>query len=140
MVGNTIPVIGRFGLVQANGTSVAYFQGGTENWSGKNIREYTCKSPGSGGQWPDPNACAAGNQDLTIDVDALYVGNTYATLFKNGAVVTVVWAPNGSSDGNPKITCSMLMKNVKVVHKQDKYSVLSLSFEAAGEPTVGVWP
>jgi hypothetical protein len=29
---------------------------------------------------------------------------------------------------------------LKVVQKQDKYSVLSLSFEAAGEPTVGVWP
>ena len=136
MVGNTIPVIGRFGLVQVDGTSIAYFQGYKSNWSSKNIREYVCNS--SGGQWPA--VCASGNQDLTADVDALYVGNTYTSLFKTGAIVSVILAPNGSSGGNPKITCPMLIKNVSVTQKQDKYSVLNLSFEAAGEPTVGVWP
>ena len=50
---------------------------------------------------------ASGNQSNTFKASALFVPSLYAALLNdvlNGTVVTVIWGPQGTTTGNPKIT------------------------------------
>ena len=120
---NSSPQIGRIGLIQINGATVGYFQGYTAKESAKNVKEYCCQSTN-----PDwPAVAFSGNKDYKIDVDALYVDNSYHVLLETGVPVTVILGPVGSSGGNPKITIPCLISDVSDTVKQEKVTTYKVS-------------
>lgn len=134
---NQIPQIGRIALIQVNGVTVAYAQGYTAKETAKNIKEYCLANTGTGGDWPA--VAAPGNKDYTIDINALYVDNTYHNLIEQGAVVTAVLGPVGSSGGNTKITVPCLISSVEDTVAQEKITSMKVSMESTGQPTSGTW-
>ena len=134
---NTQPQIGRIAIVQygPGPTTIGYAQGYTAKESEKNVIEY-CLG-GTGSDWPAVGF--AGNKTYEIDIDALYVDNTYHNLIEQNAQINVVLGPVGSSGGNPKITVPCLIKSVNDTVAQGKVTVYKLSLESVGAPTNGTW-
>jgi hypothetical protein len=134
---NTIPQLGRIAIVQVSNVTVAYAQGYSVKESAKVITEYSLTPSGSGGDWP--NLGVSGNKKATITIDALYVDNTYVTMFETGAAVTVICGPVGSSGGNPKDTYSTIVADVETVVKHENVTALKVSLEVIAAPIHSTW-
>jgi hypothetical protein len=135
---NQIPQIGRIAIVQINSTTVGYAQGYTYNPSLSVVKEWVLEPSGTPATgWPQ--VAGAGQKTASIDIDALYVDNTYLTLFEAMATVTVILGPVGSSGGNTKITCTGYITKTSISVKQSAISTLKISIEVTAAPTVGTW-
>jgi hypothetical protein len=132
---NTTPAIGRIAIVQVNSTTVAYAQGYNIKESAKAVKEYTLAT--SGGDWPSVGF--SGNKDAKIDIDALYVDNTYVSLLEAGTQINIVCGPAGSSGGNPKDTYPCVLTDVSISVKHDNITVMKISAEIVAAPTHGTW-
>ncbi len=132
---NIIPQIGRIALVQIDGETIGYAQGYSAKETSKNIKEYVLAN--SGGDWPAVSA--SGNKDYQIDIDGLYVDNSYHVTLEAGTTVTVILGPVGSSGGNPKITVPCLISSITDTVQQAKITTYKLSLETTGAPTNDTW-
>ena len=95
------PVLSRLAVVQIGGTAIGFLTDFTTDIKAEVIKEYVCQSA------PTPAFLASGNQSNTFKASALFVPSLYAALLNdvlNGTVVTVIWGPQGTTTGNPKIT------------------------------------
>jgi hypothetical protein len=135
---NSTPQVGRIAIVQINNTTVAYAQGYNVDESVSIIKEHVLEPAGTPSTgWPA--IAGAGQKTGSISIDALYVDNTYMTLFEAMASVTVICGPVGSSGGNPKDTYTCLISKVQTTVKQSAITVLKIDLEIIAVPVHSTW-
>jgi hypothetical protein len=134
---NTKPRIGRIAIVQVSGTTVAYAQGYDVKETGKAVTEYSLTPSGTSGDWPSVGF--SGNKTGTVTIDALYVDNTYITMFEANATVSIICGPAGSSGGNPKDTYSTIITSVQTTVKHPSITVLKITADIIAAPTHSTW-
>ena len=135
---NSVPQVGRIAIVQINSTTVAYAQDYSVNESVNIIKEHILEPSGTPSTgWPA--VAGAGQKTGSIDIGALYVDNTFLTLFEAMAAVTVICGPVGSSGGNPKDTYSCLISKIQTTVKQSAITTLKISLEIIAMPVHSTW-
>jgi hypothetical protein len=115
-------------------TNIAYFQTATIVESGKNVMEYTCNATNA--DWPA--IAFPGNKVGTIDIDILYVDNTYVTyLESNQNPLWVIISPGGTSTGSgeAKDTYQCLVAKWQAKIDQGKVTIGSISLDIIAIPT-----
>jgi len=95
------PLIGRNAVVQMGGTTIGYAKGCSADIAVDKIEDFQLNSDKAA-------ILAAGNKHFKISVDHMWIAITYVTQIMAGTPVDFVFAPAGTSGGNPKIT----VKNV----------------------------
>ena len=133
---NTAPVYGRVAIVQIDSTTVAYAQGYVATEVAEAVTEYVLE-PSSGTGWPAVGA--SGKKGGTVEIDALYVDNTYTSKLEAGTAVSIIGGPVGSSSGNPKMTYSCIITQVQTTVKKDAYTVLKIAARMIAAPVPGTW-
>jgi hypothetical protein len=91
------PVFGRQAKIKKGNVEVGYATGVRISIDVDLIKEYAIGSD-------SPAVVAAGPKTFTVDIDKMYIDNTYASDVLNGAEVDIEVAPKGIDAGNPKIT------------------------------------
>jgi len=116
----TTPILSRNAVVQVGGTAVGFLTDFSMDVKAEMIKEYVCQST------PTAAFVASGNQSNTFKASALFVPSAYATLLNdvlNGTLVTVIWAPQGTTTGNPKITLSNIVLTAYSVKNGQKGTI-----------------
>ena len=95
------PILSRLAVVQVGGTAIGFLTDFTTDIKAEVIKEYVCQTSANTGFFGQrqPNQHIQGFSTLCPI--------TYAALLNdvlNGTVVTVIWGPQGTTTGNPKIT------------------------------------
>ena len=124
------PVLSRIAIVKLQSDLIGMLQDFTMDVKAEVIKEYVCSSGGSAA----PAFLASGNQSITFKASSLFIPNQFATLLNgvlNGVFVTVIWGPQGTASGLPKVTFNVVVLSAYSV-KQGQKGVIAndLSGEA----------
>jgi hypothetical protein len=115
------------------GTAIGFLTDFTMDVKAEMVKEYVCQST------PTPAFVASGNQTNTFKASALFVPSTYATLLSdvlNGTLVTIIWGPQGTTTGNPKVTLTNVVLTAYSVKNGQKGTIANdISGEAQSVAT-----
>ena len=114
------PILSRNAIVQLAGTAIGYLTDFTSDFKAEMIKEYVCQATAT------PAFTASGNQSYTFKASALFVPANYAAMLNdvlNGTLVTIIWAPQGTGTGNPKITYSNVVLTAYSVKNGQKGTI-----------------
>ena len=114
------PVLSRLAVVQVGGTAIGFLTDFTSDIKAEVIKEYVCQTA------PTPAFLVSGNQSHTFKASALFVPSLYAALLNdvlNGTVVAVIWGPQGTTTGSPKITFNNVILTAYSVKNGQKATI-----------------
>jgi hypothetical protein len=94
---SSTPILGSQAKIKKGTADIGYATGVRVSIDVDLIKEYAIGSD-------SPAVVAAGPKTFSIDIDKMYIDNSYATDVLNGAEVDIEVAPKGTGAGNPKIT------------------------------------
>ncbi len=123
----TTPILSRNAVVQLTGTAIGYLTDFTMDVKAEMVKEYVCQTT------PQPAFTASGNQSYTFKASALFVPANYAAMLTdvlNGTMVTIIWGPQGSTTGNPKVTLTNVVLTAYSVKNGQKGTIAN---DIAGE-------
>jgi hypothetical protein len=131
------PVLSRNAVVQVATVAIGFLTDFTMDIKAEAIKEYVCQPAAT------PAVLLSGNQTNTFKASALFVPSTYATLLADvlaGTLVTIIWGPQGTTTGNPKITLTNVVLTAYSVKNGQKGTIANDISGEAQTVASGVFP